>query len=83
MWRRAMVYLGLQDDDELEYSGEYESYGDYNSIGTLTRELIQGAAEAAFGAQVVAWPHPPPERATWRDTRARPTAGSDWRELWR
>jgi cell division inhibitor SepF len=29
MWRRAMVYLGLQDDDELEYSGEYESYGDY------------------------------------------------------
>jgi lysyl-tRNA synthetase, class II len=30
----------------------YEAYGDYNSIGTLTRELIQGAAEAAFGAQV-------------------------------
>jgi lysyl-tRNA synthetase, class II len=30
----------------------YESYGDYKSIGTLTRELIQGAAEAAFGAQV-------------------------------
>ena len=29
MWRRAMVYLGLQDDDELEYGGEYESYGDY------------------------------------------------------
>jgi cell division inhibitor SepF len=24
-----MVYLGLQDDDELEYGGEYESYGDY------------------------------------------------------
>jgi cell division inhibitor SepF len=22
-----MVYLGLQDDDELEYGGEYESYG--------------------------------------------------------
>ena len=30
----------------------YEAYGDYNSIGTLTRELIQAAAEAAFGAQV-------------------------------
>jgi lysyl-tRNA synthetase, class II len=30
----------------------YQAYGDYNSIGTLTRELIQGAAEAAFGAQV-------------------------------
>jgi cell division inhibitor SepF len=29
MWRRAMVYLGLQDDDELEYGGEYESYGEY------------------------------------------------------
>jgi cell division inhibitor SepF len=24
-----MVYLGLQDDDELEYGGEYESYGEY------------------------------------------------------
>jgi cell division inhibitor SepF len=24
-----MVYLGLQDDDELDYGGEYESYGDY------------------------------------------------------
>jgi cell division inhibitor SepF len=29
MWRRAMVYLGLQDDDELEYGGEYETYGEY------------------------------------------------------
>jgi cell division inhibitor SepF len=29
MWRRAMVYLGLQDDDELDYGGEYDSYGDY------------------------------------------------------
>ena len=29
MWRRAMVYLGLQDDDELEYGNDYESYGDY------------------------------------------------------
>jgi cell division inhibitor SepF len=24
-----MVYLGLQDDEELDYGGEYESYGDY------------------------------------------------------
>ncbi len=30
----------------------YQAYGDYTSIGALTRELIQGAAEAAFGAQV-------------------------------
>jgi cell division inhibitor SepF len=29
LWRRAMVYLGLQDDDELDYGGEYESYGEY------------------------------------------------------
>ena len=29
LWRRAMVYLGLQDDDELDYGGEYETYGDY------------------------------------------------------
>jgi cell division inhibitor SepF len=29
MWRRAMVYLGLQDDDELDYNSEYEPYGDY------------------------------------------------------
>ncbi len=29
LWRRAMVYLGLQDDDELDYGVEYEPYGDY------------------------------------------------------
>ena len=28
MWRRAMVYLGLQDD-EPDYGGDYESYGSY------------------------------------------------------
>ena len=32
MWRRAMVYLGLQDD-EPEYGGEYESYRDYGDAG--------------------------------------------------
>jgi len=31
----------------------YEAYGDYNTIGTLTRELIQEAAVAAFGTTVV------------------------------
>jgi len=30
MWRRTMVYLGLQDDDELDYGGDYESYGEYD-----------------------------------------------------
>jgi cell division inhibitor SepF len=28
-----MVYLGLQDDDELDYSGEYEPYGAYAEGG--------------------------------------------------
>jgi len=31
----------------------YEAYGDYNTIGTLTRELIQAAAVAALGSTVV------------------------------
>jgi lysyl-tRNA synthetase class 2 len=31
----------------------YEAYGDYDTIGTLTRELIQDAAVAAFGGTVI------------------------------
>ncbi|HUL28460.1 MAG TPA: bifunctional lysylphosphatidylglycerol synthetase/lysine--tRNA ligase LysX [Streptosporangiaceae bacterium] len=31
----------------------YEAYGDYNTIGTLTRELIQAAAVAALGGTVL------------------------------
>jgi lysyl-tRNA synthetase class 2 len=31
----------------------YETYGDYNSIGELTRSLVQGAAVAAFGSTVI------------------------------
>ena len=31
----------------------YEAYGDYTTIGALTRELIQAAAVAAFGSTVV------------------------------
>src|SRR5215469_511916 len=34
----------------------YEAYGDYNTIGTLTRELLQAAAEAAHGRQVAVRP---------------------------
>ena len=30
----------------------YEAYGDYDSVATLTRELIQNAAVAAYGAPV-------------------------------
>jgi lysyl-tRNA synthetase class 2 len=31
----------------------YETYGDYTTVGRLTRELIQEAAERVFGSQVV------------------------------
>ena len=31
----------------------YEAYGDYNSIGVLTRELVQEAATAVFGSTTV------------------------------
>ncbi|HEX3732537.1 MAG TPA: lysine--tRNA ligase [Mycobacteriales bacterium] len=31
----------------------YEAYGDYNSIATLTRELVQQAVRSAFGSEIV------------------------------
>ncbi len=31
----------------------YEAYGDYNTIGELTRELVQGSAVAALGSTVI------------------------------
>jgi len=34
----------------------YEAYGDYDTVQTLTRELIQAAAEAAFGSQLARRP---------------------------
>ena len=34
----------------------YEAYGDYQTIGTLTRELIQAAARAGLGSTVVRRP---------------------------
>ena len=34
----------------------YEAYGNYTTIGTLTRELIQAAAQAALGGTVVRRP---------------------------
>ena len=34
----------------------YEAYGDYHTIGTLTRELIQAAARAGLGSTVVRRP---------------------------
>ena len=46
MWRRAMVYLGLQDDDELDYGGDYEPYGDY---GDHHLDDARDGADAAPG----------------------------------
>jgi cell division inhibitor SepF len=44
MWRRAMVYLGLQDDDELDYGGgDYEPYGDYADPARDSRAGQSGA----------------------------------------
>jgi cell division inhibitor SepF len=40
-----MVYLGLQDDDELDYSGEYEAYGDYAEPAREPREAPPPRAE--------------------------------------
>jgi cell division inhibitor SepF len=43
MWRRAMVYLGLQDDDELDYAGgDYEPYGDYADPARDSRPAQSG-----------------------------------------
>jgi cell division inhibitor SepF len=33
MWRRAMVYLGLQDDDEFDFDAEYGEYDDEDENG--------------------------------------------------
>ena len=40
MWRRAMVYLGLQDDDEFAYDAEYDEYeyDDDDTGGAPARE---------------------------------------------
>ena len=37
MWRWAMVYLGLQDD-EPDYNGEYEAYAGYGDAGESARD---------------------------------------------
>ena len=66
MWRRAMVYLGLQDDDELDYGGEYETYGDY---GDPAEEPQPGRTRRESAAEV-------PEGRVARDSgtvRTRPT----------
>jgi lysyl-tRNA synthetase, class II len=34
----------------------YQAYGDYNTMATLTRDLVQAAAQAALGAQIARRP---------------------------
>jgi cell division inhibitor SepF len=54
IWRRAMVYLGLQDDDELEYGGEYESYGEYGESveGPPSARASRSGRDDADGREV-------------------------------
>jgi cell division inhibitor SepF len=62
-----MVYLGLQDDDELDYGNEYEPYGDY-ADGSDEPQNPRARREAA----------PEPAEARARDTgtvRTRTDAG--------
>jgi cell division inhibitor SepF len=45
MWRRAMVYLGLQDDDEFAYDAEYDEY-DYDADEDTARAPVRERAHA-------------------------------------
>jgi cell division inhibitor SepF len=46
MWRRAMVYLGLQDDDEFDYDAEYDEYDyDEDAGNAPTRERAHARAQ--------------------------------------
>jgi cell division inhibitor SepF len=60
LWRRTMVYLGLQDDDELDYGGDYEPYGDY---AEPAREPHGADADDTETSR-----RPPPERPPRGDT---------------
>ena len=47
MWRRAMVYLGLQDDDEFDWDADYDEYDDENGAGAApARERERAHARA-------------------------------------
>jgi lysyl-tRNA synthetase class 2 len=48
----------------------YEAYGDYNTIGTLTWELIQAAARASLGGTIVR-----------RPDGSQHDIGGDWRQV--
>src|SRR5215210_9124142 len=47
MWRRAMVYLGLQDDDEFDYDADYA----YDYEDETDDELVPERAHARVGRE--------------------------------
>ena len=69
MWRRAMVYLGLQDDDELDYGGDYEPYGDYADAARDSRAGEGGADDSGNGED-------PGRRPAGSDRSARSDSGT-------
>jgi cell division inhibitor SepF len=52
MWRRAMVYLGLQDDDEFDFDAEYDEY-DYDDETGNERERDRAPARVQRDASAV------------------------------
>ena len=73
MWRRAMVYLGLQDDDELDYGGEYESYGEYGEPADEPQN-----PRAAHGGRPEPDPRPGSASESGTVRTARPEARTDY-----
>ena len=55
MWRRTMVYLGLQDD-EPEYGGEYDSYPDYGDQGDAASPMAPTTTPTASAVTARATP---------------------------
>lgn len=74
MWRRTMVYLGLQDDDDLDYGGEYESYGGYDQVEEPRDPRAPRAREEYEAAPVAPTPmaREPGTTGTVRATRDLP-----------
>jgi cell division inhibitor SepF len=78
MWRRAMVYLGLQDD-EPDYNGDYESYPAYGDAdagadadGAADDYAERPRRDAGYDAE------PEPARAAvGAERRAAPSRGRD------
>ena len=70
LWRRTMVYLGLQDDDELDYGADYEPYGDY---AEPPRE-VRAAADHDDASR----PPPAPDRSSTRSDSGTVRATRDY-----